>query len=588
MLLDKLKKHWLAVVSAAYSLLVALFWLALRVNWSGISKALGADSNRSFFVMETPLIICIFLFLSFAFSVVATFIWSGKKKWPFILSLAISGVFTIVIIVVIALGAKDYMQFILPKFGRTVLASLMLAVFGLLLFFPTDNKRKLSIALKCTALACALLLCVLVGFDVKANYFTYDAVVYAVEDEYQIVFSTNDSSIAWVEVNGNKYYDLYAGSMRSKDNVHKISVPQSELDSAKSYTTSAQQMIYRGPFGGYKGKIISKSYSFRPVDTSDGFVYYSMSDVHGARKGAVNAANNVKDMDLLVILGDSYSMIDSEFDAQFSNLLANDVTKGEFPVVYARGNHEIKGEYAEDLYKYVGSKNQNFYYWFTVSDVFGITLDIGEDHDDDWWEYYDTAQFRLYQAEQTEMLSNIAKEENLAKINENCKYKLVCCHIPIPFVNARRNHVEVKTEWTKLLNEIKPDLCVYGHQHDLYPFLQNDDLGNKKTENGPATDKIKYEHLYYNTQFTTTKEYKGYVTDYGFNNFIVGRRGSSQKDKVGSLNKRDHIGLETRVDFVTGLQTSSYINSRGDKVEVFNPFVEGASHTEFVTKLQSR
>ena len=51
MLIEKIKKHWLAVLAAALSLVAALFWLALRVNWSGISKALGADKNQSCFIM---------------------------------------------------------------------------------------------------------------------------------------------------------------------------------------------------------------------------------------------------------------------------------------------------------------------------------------------------------------------------------------------------------------------------------------------------------------------------------------------------------------------------------------------------------
>lgn len=592
MLIQKIKKHWLAIVAVTYSLLVALFWLALRVNWSGISKAFGGDTNRSFFVMETPLLICIFLWLAAIFAFVAALLWSGKKKWPFITSLAISGVFTVAIIVVIALGAKDYMAFILPKFGRSLLWALGLLTFALLLFFPTQNKGKLVISLKCVALSCALLLTILVGFDVRANYFTYDAVVYAVEDEYQIVFSTNDTSIAWVEVGGEKYYDLYAGSMKSKDSVHKVSVPQEKLDEAKGYTVAAQQMIYRGPFGGYKGKIITQNYSFRPVNTNDGFNYYTMTDVHGARKGAVNAAKQQKDMDMLVILGDSYSMIDSEFDAQFTNLLANDVTHGEFPVVYARGNHEIKGDYAEDLHKYVGSKNGNFYFWFKASDVFGITLDIGEDHDDDWWEYYETAQFKLYQNEQTELLTEIAEPTNLEKINADFRYRLVCCHIPIQFINSRHNHVEVKTAWTALLNDIKPDLVVSGHQHDLYPFLQTDSHGNTVTQN-LGRDKEGNARLRYNTQFNakddgTAKEYGGLVTDYAFNSFICGRRGNTQRDSVSAVNKSDHIGLATYVDFASKTQTSVYLNSKGDKVEVYNPFVESAAQTEFVTDLQSR
>ena len=109
------------------------------------------------------------------------------------------------------------------------------------------------------------------------------------------------------------------------------------------------------------------------IVTADGLVYYTMTDVHHARKGAVAAALAVENLDFLVILGDSVGMVEYEKDVQFSNVLAHDVTKGEIPVVYARGNHEIKGAYAEELYKYVGSKNESFYYWFTLSNVFDVS-----------------------------------------------------------------------------------------------------------------------------------------------------------------------------------------------------------------------
>ena len=95
------KKNLLAVIACAYSLVVALFWLALRVNWSGISKALGADKNPTFCVMETPLLVCIFMWRAFVFSAVSLFVW--KRKLPSIISLCISGVFTVLIVVVIEL-----------------------------------------------------------------------------------------------------------------------------------------------------------------------------------------------------------------------------------------------------------------------------------------------------------------------------------------------------------------------------------------------------------------------------------------------------------------------------------------------------
>ena len=149
----------------------------------------------------------------------------------------------------------------------------------------------------------------------------------------------------------------------------------------------------------------------------------------------------------------------------------------------------------------MGSKNESFYYWFTLSDVFGITLDLGEDHNDGWWEYYGTDKFTLYHEEQTKFLQELLE----TKPYENYNYTLVACHIPIQFVNSRKDHVEVKATWTELLNQIEPNLAVYGHQHDLYPFLDGQET--MYNSNGK---------LIYNSQFVNKegKTYGGYLTDY--------------------------------------------------------------------------
>ena len=106
------------------------------------------------------------------------------------------------------------------------------------------------------------------------------AVVYAVEDEYQIVFSSSTEARAWVTIDGQPYYDNYNGSNRSYTKIHKVSVPMNILNEAKSYEIHVQKITYRGPFGGYMGRDISESYTFQPVDTSDGFNYYSLADIH--------------------------------------------------------------------------------------------------------------------------------------------------------------------------------------------------------------------------------------------------------------------------------------------------------------------
>ena len=565
-----------SILLAFWALVIAQFWFSMRVIWSGISKVIAeftGASQPSTFMLNLPLFVTIFLWVVFA-ATIGSLLCTKKKKWPKITLTALLGVFTVACTVVVVMGAIDYLYFIIPKFLTSMAVSLGIVTFALLLFFPPVRCCKCANGFKWVCVGLAILICVYFGYGMSiGSRFTHEAVVYAVEDTYQIVFTTNHSATAWVEVGGEKYYDLFAGSMKSDDTVHKIVVPQEKLDAAKAYSIHAEKMIYRGPFGGFKGKEIQKNYNFRPVDSSDGLVYYTMSDVHHARQGAVDAALSVENLDFLVILGDSTGMVDYEENVQFSNVLAHDVTKGEIPVVYARGNHEIKGAYAESLHQYVGSKNGSFYYWFTLSDVFGITLDLGEDHDEGWWEYYETDKFVLYHQQQTEFLQELVE----TKPYENYRYTLVACHIPIQFINSRKDHVDVKTTWTALLNEIEPDLAVYGHQHDLYPFLDGQDtMYNAKGK------------LVYNSQFKGVegKTYGGYLTDYSFDGFIVGRRGTTQTDDIGAFNRVDHVGMAVHVDLNAGTQTCRFVNSNGDVVSVYNPFVEGPAQTEFVLELK--
>ena len=573
---ETIKKNLWNTICVFWALVIALFWFAMRVIWSGISKVISevlGETTPSALMLDLPLYISIFLWALLVVAVV-NLIWFKDKKWSKITLTALLGIFTVASAVVVILGAIDYLYFILPKFFLSLAVSLGIAAFALLVFFPSRSSGKVATALKFAVVALVILGCVFGGYGVTlGSRFTYEPVVYAVEDTYQIVFSTNHSATAWVEIDGQRYFDLYAGSMKSQDTVHKITVPQEKLDAAKHYSIHAEKMIYRGPFGGFKGNEISKSYDFRPVNSADGLVYYTITDAHHARVGAVNAALSVENLDFLVILGDSVGMTEYEADAQYSNLMAHDVTKGEIPVVYARGNHEIKGDYAEELYKYVGSKNQSFYYWFTLSDVFGITLDLGEDHDAGWWEYYGTDQFALYHAEQTEFLRELLEE----KPYEDFNYTLVACHIPIQFVNSRKDHVEVKATWTELLNQIAPDLAVYGHQHDLYPFLE----GQKTMYNVKGK-------LVYNSQFKGVegKTYGGYLTDYTFNGFIAGRRGTAQTDDIGPLNREDHVGFAVHVDLAANTQKCWYVNTDGEVVPVYNPFVEGPAQEAFLLDLK--
>ena len=556
--MKKFLKHLFPLFAFLLSLATSLFWVALRVNYAGISKFLGADTNPSFLVMNLPVMVCVLAWIGCILAFFGILFWE-KKKAPAIVGAVITLIMAVAAVIVVLFGAKDYLRFIMVHFWESVAITGCVGAFALALFLPVKNNW-FSVTWKAIVVAIAILVAVVLGYELRPCDFTYGAVVYAVEDEYQIVFSTSDSAVAWVEIGGECYYDLYAGSMRSADKVHKITVPQSVLDAAKGYTVCAQQMIYRGPFGGYKGETISQSYEFRPVDVSDGIQHVALSDVHEAVEAATAAATTRNNTDFVVLVGDLISMVETEKDCQLANELAHGITGGQIPVIYARGNHEIKGEYGELLYKYVGSKNQEFYYWVTLGeDIFAVVLDIGEDHEDDWWEYYGTARFELYRAAQTEMLEEILEKGDY----EYYRYRMAICHVPVTYVGSKGYFEEFNNSTTALLNEMDVDISLSGHKHVMWPMLPG------QTE--PHSELV-YSEGYKGVEGKTDG---GCLTDHNFPAFLVGRRSNSLTGDTQSDGYTEYTCLFTDADFETGRQISNYVNAEGGIPTGYWPFMDG-------------
>ncbi len=561
---QKIKQYFFPCTTFFLTLASALFWVALRVNYSGISKFLGADTNQSFLIMNLPVMVCVLAWVGVLLAVLGIFA-SGKWDWPWLAAFVIGAITAAGAVIVVLFGAKDYLRFISVHFWNSVAVAGAILAFGAVLFCPVKNNT-LTVTVKTLLVLLVTAGAVILGYTLRPCDFTYGAVVYGVEDDYQIVFSTSDSAVAWVTVGEENYYDLYAGSMRSADRVHKVTVPQAVLDAAGGYTVHAQQMIYRGPFGGYKGQTISQSYRFRPVSREGGLNYYALSDVHEAVDAAVCAATSRKDTDFLILLGDLVSMVETEKDAQLANALAHGITKGEYPVIYARGNHEIKGEYAEVLYKYVGSKNQSFTYPVTLGgEVFAVVLDMGEDHEDDWWEYYGTAKFDLYREQQSQMMEQIL----LSGDHMAYPYRMALCHIPVTFVEKDGLFESFRLAWTELLNDLEVDVCLSGHMHEMWQMLPG------AVE--PHTNLIYAEGF----SGTSGKSAEGYVTNHEFPAFLAGRRSLELTGKTQKDGSDQYVCLAARVDFANGRQLFNYVNSRQEIPTGYYPFVGNYPHATF-------
>lgn len=379
-------------------------------------------------------------------------------------------------------------------------------------------------------------------FDISfSNSFTSTPVVYAVEDTYQIVFTTKAKGEAWITIDGVEYNDTYAGYRYTENTIHKVTVPMTTLDQAGEYTLHTRAMYLRGPYCSLQGETLSKSHHWKGVDTSDGLNYYVLADTHNTQKTPLAAAGYFGEyLDFLISAGDNVSWIDREEDLLNFHTLAGNITKGEIPVVYARGNHETKGVMAKDFHNYVGSKNGNYYYTFRLKNIWGIVLDIGEDHGDDFVEYSGIAKFDKYREEQTAFLDQVLYHPGWEFDAPGIDYRIGICHIPLTVKNQDDYVADIKDAWVERLNQMKLTVMYSGHQHELWfvddNFAPESTLTNVEEYSGKTEN---------NTQRIMTAA--------DFPSILVSKRGESQsltdKEKIFDTG---FIGLAVSV---TGTET---------------------------------
>lgn len=343
----------------------------------------------------------------------------------------------------------------LPLFGVLALVALFLF---LILIYPRLNKKGKKISV--ISLSIAIFFVSVFGiFKFGFFYFTSDGVVFAVEDEYQIAWSTSIKSTGYVTIGDEVFYDEGAGE-NEVSKLHKITVPMSLLDEEKQYTITSAPVYSEAAYLSISGGESSRTYSFRPVDPSDGLQIYNISDNHECVSGAGNAGRYFGDaLDILILNGDIINDVSSQWQISMIYQLASRVTEGTRPVIYVRGNHECNGKYAAELPDYVGSRDGEFYYTLKLGGAYFMVLDTNNDMADDNFLIEPAANFELLRERQTEWL------EGQTYFGEDCEYRILLAHMAFALADYERF-----PEWRDKLvaaTDGKFDLCISGHSHLL-------------------------------------------------------------------------------------------------------------------------
>ena len=299
-------------------------------------------------------------------------------------------------------------------------------------------------------------------------------VVYLVGREYQIMVPVHSETLMWVRVGNEEFYDDVNGILRSSVKTHRMTVPAEKLDQAGKYTICFRRVIDRTPYYPKTSDIEEIDFCFKPVrENAEAIHVYHIADAHNRIKSPVAAGSYFgKELDLLILNGDiaDHSGEENGFNGLYE--IAGTITHGEIPVVFSRGNHDMRGRYAEKLVEHVPVCNGKSYYTFRAGPLWGLVLDVGEDKLDSSEEYGHTICCHDFRKKETEFLRSVVLHADQEYAAPDVKYRMVIAHYPFfegrtdPKFNIER---EIYEEWCRMLREnVHPQVLLFGHNHHLY------------------------------------------------------------------------------------------------------------------------
>lgn len=305
--------------------------------------------------------------------------------------------------------------------------------------------------------------------------FSTTPVVYAVGNEYQIIFYVRCCAYAKITVGGIDFDDCVCGVMRSAKGIRKITVPQKLLDEAEEYTLVIQPVVARLAYRTQVIKTIEKKYRFNPVKSGCEIRAFMTGDAHGNAERSIKAAKTFGRFDFLIVNGDMSNKCEKIRSFETHHNVAAQLTDGKIPVVYARGNHENRGAAAELIYDYIPLKDGKTYYTFRLGSIWGLVLDCGEDKQDENVEYGGSVRFHSFRQEQTDYIREIIANAKNESDAQGVEHRVIVSHIPFirdmnkPFTIEN----ETYSEWAEILKQIKPEAIISAHMH-TYEIMRDD------------------------------------------------------------------------------------------------------------------
>ncbi len=237
--------------------------------------------------------------------------------------------------------------------------------------------------------------------------------VFVVGNEYEILVNCKRCALIKIRIDGKDYYEKNSGVLSTEKKYAKIRVPQSVLNRAVNYTVICRESIDRRAYFPLLGEEYRQSFEFHSLP-GDNIKIYHVADVHGRFALAESCADYFGGHSDLIIVNGDLGEVEKESDYLDSCRFLGNVAKGEYPVIFTRGNHDARGRLAERFSQYFPSDDGDFFYRFSIGKLCGIVFDCGEDKVDEHPEYGGDGEtvtgvnaFAEYRRRQTRFLQNL-------------------------------------------------------------------------------------------------------------------------------------------------------------------------------------
>ena len=300
------------------------------------------------------------------------------------------------------------------------------------------------------------------------------------ENEVTVVWTTDKPCKSWVEFSkkedGKNFYSqlprkAYASQdgLCCVDTLHRVTVTGLEKNTTYFYRVLSQEVKELLPYRPVLGNIVSTDIWKKPLTftTLDGrqetLSMVMINDIHGKndlQKKLLEMAPP-QNVDMVVFCGDMCNYINKQSDI-FTGFL--DTSVGLFasrkPFVYVRGNHETRGAYARNFFRYLAGPEGKFYYAFTYGPIRFVVLDSGEDKPDTDVEYSGLVDFYNYILEQKEWLARELESPEFRAAS----FRVVLSHIPFG-KGGWYGSERLRKQLLPLLEGARIDLMLSGHNH---------------------------------------------------------------------------------------------------------------------------